>query len=216
MEITYNLLFVTEICLHSEQHLMSFNNNSSWELNRMMTIPIDLNSITVSDLVFKIESNSVLAYWIKEISTQNVESDYPDSSNTSTNNTNNNTSHNNTNNTTNNNTSNTTTNNNIHPVSEIISSNNAMISLNNSIYQVEELNSVCKTQFNNSDRFSHLPICMYTNTCVICTEQFEDGQLLVPLPCKHLFHKQCIMTWLTSSKIAQCPLCREDAESTYL
>jgi hypothetical protein len=49
--------------------------------------------------------------------------------------------------------------------------------------------------------------------CAICTDDiFPCGmnQLLVQLPyCKHQFHAQCIIPWLTERK-ATCPLCNDD------
>jgi hypothetical protein len=44
--------------------------------------------------------------------------------------------------------------------------------------------------------------------CVICTEDFEVGDDLSLLPCKHRhrFHRSCIVKWLARSRL--CPLCR--------
>ncbi|KAG8048194.1 hypothetical protein GUJ93_ZPchr0008g12660 [Zizania palustris] len=41
--------------------------------------------------------------------------------------------------------------------------------------------------------------------CVICHVEFEEGELLVSLPCKHSYHSDCINQWLQLSKV--CPLC---------
>merc|ERR1719410_3246811 len=42
--------------------------------------------------------------------------------------------------------------------------------------------------------------------CAICKEPFVSGDLLKELPCKHRYHKDCIMPWLT--KRNTCPVCR--------
>ncbi|KAG2076955.1 hypothetical protein BDR04DRAFT_1002302 [Suillus decipiens] len=48
--------------------------------------------------------------------------------------------------------------------------------------------------------------------CAVCKEQFQLGtedpeeQVIVTLPCKHPFHKPCILPWLKSS--GTCPVCR--------
>ncbi|KAL6642257.1 hypothetical protein ACP70R_020438 [Stipagrostis hirtigluma subsp. patula] len=44
--------------------------------------------------------------------------------------------------------------------------------------------------------------------CVICAEDFEDGEELSVMPCSsaHRFHKSCIAQWLGRSNV--CPLCR--------
>ncbi|KAM4040173.1 uncharacterized protein ACNLHF_011545 [Anomaloglossus baeobatrachus] len=45
--------------------------------------------------------------------------------------------------------------------------------------------------------------------CVICLTEFEIGQNITELPCKHKFHQSCIVTWLQSNP--SCPLCRKTA-----
>lgn len=45
-------------------------------------------------------------------------------------------------------------------------------------------------------------------TCSICIEEFEVGERLRLLPrCKHAFHTECIMPWLTERQ-GCCPLCK--------
>jgi len=45
-------------------------------------------------------------------------------------------------------------------------------------------------------------------TCSICIEEFENGERLRFLPrCKHAFHTECIMPWLTERQ-GCCPLCK--------
>jgi hypothetical protein len=44
------------------------------------------------------------------------------------------------------------------------------------------------------------------NVCSICLLDFCDGEEVRDLPCKHLFHKACVDSWLASE--ATCPLCR--------
>lgn len=43
--------------------------------------------------------------------------------------------------------------------------------------------------------------------CSICLVTLHVGENLVRLPCSHLFHKPCVVKWL--SKTRTCPLCRE-------
>ncbi|KAF2432819.1 hypothetical protein EJ08DRAFT_658813 [Tothia fuscella] len=45
--------------------------------------------------------------------------------------------------------------------------------------------------------------------CSICTEDFERGQDVRVLPCKHSFHPACIDPWLLNVS-GTCPLCRID------
>lgn len=45
-------------------------------------------------------------------------------------------------------------------------------------------------------------------SCVVCMNDFENGDELRVLPCKHEFHLQCVDRWLKVKK--ECPLCRGD------
>ncbi|KZV38819.1 hypothetical protein F511_21821 [Dorcoceras hygrometricum] len=42
--------------------------------------------------------------------------------------------------------------------------------------------------------------------CSICLEDFDLGCQVVSMPCSHVFHEECIKTWLRRSHY--CPLCR--------
>ena len=42
--------------------------------------------------------------------------------------------------------------------------------------------------------------------CVICLEDFKEGDDIIILPCIHVFHKSCITDWLQSHN--DCPICK--------
>ncbi|XP_021296630.1 E3 ubiquitin-protein ligase RING1-like [Herrania umbratica] len=42
--------------------------------------------------------------------------------------------------------------------------------------------------------------------CIVCLEEFEEGEILKRLPCLHHYHGDCIIPWLRIR--ATCPLCR--------
>ena len=44
--------------------------------------------------------------------------------------------------------------------------------------------------------------------CQVCFEQFKDEDKFYKLPCKHLFHVDCILPWL--EKHNTCPSCRHE------
>mmetsp|Transcript_40961 Transcript_40961/g.63932 ORF Transcript_40961/g.63932 Transcript_40961/m.63932 type:complete len:577 (+) Transcript_40961:223-1953(+) len=46
--------------------------------------------------------------------------------------------------------------------------------------------------------------------CVICQDEYEEGQELVRLPCKHEFHSSCVISWL--GRMNTCPSCRHELE----
>ena len=43
-------------------------------------------------------------------------------------------------------------------------------------------------------------------SCAICLSDFEEGEALRVLPCRHLFRKECIDEWLAQH--STCPNCR--------
>ena len=42
---------------------------------------------------------------------------------------------------------------------------------------------------------------------VLCLLDFEEGQDVIQLPCKHIFDPEGIKTWLKEEQ-AKCPICR--------
>jgi hypothetical protein len=46
--------------------------------------------------------------------------------------------------------------------------------------------------------------------CLICFEDFENGQKIVRLPCLHIFHTHDIFKWFETNKT--CPVCRCELE----
>lgn len=51
-----------------------------------------------------------------------------------------------------------------------------------------------------------------TDQCVICRLDYEDGDSLVVLSCKHLYHPECINQWLQINKV--CPICSCEVPTT--
>ena len=42
--------------------------------------------------------------------------------------------------------------------------------------------------------------------CVICMEDFKNGDTTTNLPCLHMFHTNCIQSWLKTQNT--CPICK--------
>lgn len=43
--------------------------------------------------------------------------------------------------------------------------------------------------------------------CSICFEKIEAGEKIYNIPCKHIFHKECMTKWIDRRK-KSCPMCR--------
>ncbi|KAG8050435.1 hypothetical protein GUJ93_ZPchr0009g719 [Zizania palustris] len=69
----------------------------------------------------------------------------------------------------------------------------------------------------SADTLASLPSVTYktqdgnTEQCVICRLEFEEGESLIALPCKHLYHHECINQWLQINKV--CPVCSAEVST---
>ena len=53
---------------------------------------------------------------------------------------------------------------------------------------------------------SKLPSQQVDEICTVCLVKYEQDEIVNTLPCKHIFHENCIQTWFESNDT--CPLCR--------
>ena len=44
--------------------------------------------------------------------------------------------------------------------------------------------------------------------CSICLEKMAKNDVVFQLPCRHVFHKKCVSSWIYEQK-ALCPNCRQ-------
>ena len=67
----------------------------------------------------------------------------------------------------------------------------------------------------SAQQFEKLPITKYKKEkysenfqCIICMEEFNEGEKVKVLPCGHIFHPNCIKEWLMKQK--SCPFCKSE------
>ena len=46
------------------------------------------------------------------------------------------------------------------------------------------------------------------DSCVICMDEYKEGDKLYVLPCNHEYHRDCVKDWLVKQR--NCPLCRKE------
>ncbi|KAG8365731.1 hypothetical protein BUALT_Bualt17G0002400 [Buddleja alternifolia] len=73
----------------------------------------------------------------------------------------------------------------------------------------------------SAETISSLPSINYTSqgiregssdSCVICRLDYEDGDTLTVLSCKHSYHSECINNWLQINKV--CPVCSAEVSTS--
>ena len=78
----------------------------------------------------------------------------------------------------------------------------------NELSEEEQINLARKIEF-----LDQMPSAIVDNydkiqECVICMVDIEVGETIRYLPCAHMFHKNCVDTWLMRS--LSCPTCMEE------
>ncbi|KAJ1663544.1 hypothetical protein EV178_004877 [Coemansia sp. RSA 1646] len=63
----------------------------------------------------------------------------------------------------------------------------------------------------NDDKNSNM---LHEENCAVCLDDYNSGEQVRQLPCRHFFHIACIDPWL-SLRSATCPLCNFDVAATF-
>lgn len=79
------------------------------------------------------------------------------------------------------------------------------------VANIEEERRGCPANQSGTGKGSALDVMNVLRPCLICYEQWEEGDEAVVLPCGHLFHRNCAETWHQKSKYKQCGFCRRCA-----
>jgi hypothetical protein len=62
------------------------------------------------------------------------------------------------------------------------------------------------------NEFQYKHIKKYTKVkekkCAICLIKYKSSDIIKEFPCKHIYHKNCILKWIKKSN--RCPLCKYD------
>ena len=89
----------------------------------------------------------------------------------------------------------------------------------NEINEINDENNDVQIYFNKRKKlilelneFQYKHIKKYSSIkekkCSICLNKYKSPDIIKEFPCKHIFHKTCILKWLKNSDI--CPICKYD------
>lgn len=111
-------------------------------------------------------------------------------------------------------------------MSNFINIINDFTNLNN-IYEQELMNNIIEMSMNEEEKYKHIlskkgekdltHVEFHSDTfsmkeCPITLKEFNEGDIVTQLPCKHIFDSSGIITWLKEEK-ASCPVCRMPLDS---
>jgi hypothetical protein len=66
------------------------------------------------------------------------------------------------------------------------------------------------TKFNHKNNQEGEQKAEENSKCLVCMEEYQDGETLKTLPCFHKYHKECIEGWFKHQNF--CPFCRNVVE----
>ena len=76
---------------------------------------------------------------------------------------------------------------------------------NNKEILIKKILEICNTDIFNSNKYK------IDEVCSICLSNFENNDNIIILPCLHFFHDECIMDWLKKQTV--CPLDKQNLEN---
>jgi len=84
--------------------------------------------------------------------------------------------------------------------------------LRNSLYQDKNIKKVLSQKGSEQLKVvKFVPDKHEMKECVITQEKFEKDEEVICLPCKHIFNKEAIKTWLKEES-SKCPICRYELD----
>ena len=76
---------------------------------------------------------------------------------------------------------------------------------NNKEILIKKILEICNTDIFNSNKYK------IDEVCSICLSNFENNDNIIILPCLHIFHDECMMDWLKKQTV--CPLDKQNLEN---
>ncbi|WWC85449.1 uncharacterized protein L201_000312 [Kwoniella dendrophila CBS 6074] len=72
------------------------------------------------------------------------------------------------------------------------------------------LHTIQYDQFTSADNVKTVEGLEKDEYCSVCHDDYEAESEITITPCKHMYHKGCLDTWLTTPNTSSCPMCRRD------
>lgn len=88
--------------------------------------------------------------------------------------------------------------------------NNFISQLHQTTIDDEQESVICTLDNNDKEQLTKTILNeTLLNTCSICIDCLNKDEEIIELPCKHIFHSNCILEWLEKYNY-HCPICRKE------
>ncbi|WWC67211.1 uncharacterized protein I206_101118 [Kwoniella pini CBS 10737] len=65
-------------------------------------------------------------------------------------------------------------------------------------------------EFDNGDNLKVVEGLQKDEYCSVCHDDYEVESEITITPCRHMYHRGCLDTWLNNPSTSSCPMCRRD------
>ena len=74
----------------------------------------------------------------------------------------------------------------------------------------DEIDKLKRIEVNDTNKEEIIKLSC-ESVCSVCKDEYENNQILIQIPCSHIFHEECILPWLKDRN--SCPTCRYELKT---